>query len=121
MSQDEREARINRVLSGITGAVGSYPAVLWALAVVVAWGVLGPVFQFSDTWQLFINTGTTIVSFWMAFVIQATQNRDGRAIQTKLDAILCAVEDVPNSLMGLEERPEGEIKAAQAEVRGDGD
>lgn len=114
-SRDER--RVEQ-LARVTCALGSFPAVVTSVVVVVVWALSGPLFGFSDTWQLLVNTGTTVFTFWMAFVIQNTQNRDGRAIQTKLDAILKATEAASDSLMGLEDRPEGEIKDAQEDLRG---
>ena len=81
---------------------------LMALLVVV-WALCGPLFHYSDTWQLTINTGTTIVTFLMVFLIQATQNRDADAIQIKLDEIIRALDKAHNSLMDLEELDEDEL------------
>jgi low affinity Fe/Cu permease len=77
---------------------------------VVLWGATGPFFSWSDTWQLVINTGTTIVTFLMVFVIQSTQNRDTQALQLKLDELIRVTAAARNSLMGLEEKPQSEIK-----------
>jgi low affinity Fe/Cu permease len=77
--------------------------------IVIGWGVTGPLFHYSDTWQLFINTGTTIVTFLMVFLIQNTQNRDGAAIQAKLDELIRASE-AHNRFIGIEHLTEGEVE-----------
>jgi low affinity Fe/Cu permease len=84
-----------------------------AVAVIVAWAVTGPVFKFSDTWQLVINTGTTIVTFLMVFLIQSTQNRDTAAIHIKLDELIRVTKHAHNALMDLEELNEKDL----AEIR----
>jgi low affinity Fe/Cu permease len=87
-------------------------SVTFALAFlsIVLWGVTGPFFAWSDTWQLVINTGTTIVTFLMVFVIQNTQNRDTQALQLKLDELIRVNAAARNSLMGLEEKSESEVE-----------
>ncbi len=80
-----------------------------AVGIIVVWIVTGPLFGFSDTWQLVINTGTTIVTFLMVFLIQNTQNRDSEAIQVKLDEIICAMEGAKNTLLDLEELEESDL------------
>jgi low affinity Fe/Cu permease len=87
---------------------------VFALLVVLAWAVSGPIFHFSDTWQLVINTGTTIVTFLMVFLIQSTQNRDAEAVQVKLDELLRISPGAHNVLMNLEELEEEELQRIRA-------
>ncbi len=76
---------------------------------IVVWAITGPIFQFRDTWQLVINTGTTIVTFLMVFLIQNSQNRDSEAVQVKLDELIRAMKEANNSLLDLEELEEEDI------------
>jgi low affinity Fe/Cu permease len=80
-----------------------------AVLVIVVWAATGPLFGYSDTWQLVINTGTTIITFLMVFLIQNTQNRDTEALQIKLDELIRAVETANNSLLDLEEMDDKEL------------
>src|SRR6188472_3504048 len=98
-----------RIASLIAGWAGQPAAFLLALSVVLVWAVTGPLFAFSDTWQLVINTGTTIVTFLMVFLIQNTQNRDSEAIQVKLDEIMRAIGEAQNELLDLEELEEEDL------------
>jgi len=93
----------------VTRFTGSTLAFVIAAAVIVVWGITGPIFHFSDTWQLVINTGTTIVTFLMVFLIQATQNRDGEAVQVKLDEIIRAIGNARNEVLDLEELEEKDL------------
>jgi low affinity Fe/Cu permease len=99
-----------RIATLIAGAAGRPLAFLLALGTVVVWAVTGPLFHFSDTWQLVINTGTTIITFLMVFLIQNSQNRDGAAIQAKLDELLRALSDARSHFVGIEHLTDGEIE-----------
>jgi low affinity Fe/Cu permease len=92
-------------------------AFVLAVAIILVWAITGPIFSFSDTWQLIINTGTTIVTFLMVFLIQSTQNRDTGAIQTKLDELIRAIEGAHNALLDLEELDESEIEHIRRDYR----
>jgi low affinity Fe/Cu permease len=93
--------------------VGSSWAFMLAVAILVVWALTGPAFKFSDTWQLIINTGTTIVTFLMVFLIQNTQNRDAKAIHLKLDELIRSVKDARNELIDLEDLPDEELRRLQ--------
>jgi low affinity Fe/Cu permease len=90
--------------------VGSRWSFVGAIAVVVVWAVTGPIFHYSDTWQLVINTGTTIVTFLMVFLIQNTQNRDARAIHLKLNELIHAVDKAKNKMIDIENLSDVELK-----------
>lgn len=93
-----------------TEATGTSTAFLLACSVIIIWIVTGPLFHFSDTWQLVINTGTTIVTFMMVFLIQRSQNKDALAIHLKLNEIVAALEGASNRLIDVEDLTEAEIK-----------
>jgi low affinity Fe/Cu permease len=93
----------------ITSTSGRPGAVLTAIAVVIIWGLTGPLFGFSDTWQLVINTSTTIITFIMVFVIQHSQNKDTTAIQLKLNELIAANEKASNRLVNIEDLTEEEL------------
>jgi len=97
--------------------VGRPVASYLALGTILVWLISGPIFHFSDTWQLIINTGTTIVTFVMVFLIQATQNRDGEAIQVKLDEIIRSIKGAHLALLDLEELEEDELDRILASYR----
>ena len=101
----------------VSNWVGSHWAFVIAAGLILAWLVTGPLFGFSDSWQLVINTGTTIVTFLMVFLIQATQNRDGKAIQLKLDELIRAQVRARNVFADLEDADEEEIKNFEEEFR----
>ena len=90
---------------------------LVAVAVVVIWAVTGPLFNYSDTWQLVINTGTTIITFLMVFLIQHTQNRDTLALQLKLDELIVATKRADNDIAAIEEKTEEQLEEAKAGLR----
>jgi low affinity Fe/Cu permease len=99
-----------RVATSISVAAGQPLTFLLAVAVILIWGITGPIFHFSDTWQLIINTGTTIVTFLMVFLIQNAQNRDAAAMQAKLDELLRAVGKARDRFIGVEHLTEREIE-----------
>src|SRR5262245_35988514 len=93
---------------------GSSWAFLLAVIIVLVWAVTGPLFDFADTWQLVINTGTTIVTFLMVFLIQRSQNKDSQAIQLKLNELIAAVQGASNRLLNIEDLTEEELKRLHA-------
>jgi len=108
-----------KVATRVSDLMGSAWAFTTAVLVILAWVLTGPIFGFSDTWQLVINTGTTIVTFLMVFLIQNTQNRDAKATQLKLDELIRALADARNEFIGAESDPdellEQEKRAVEAE------
>src|SRR5690349_23074734 len=100
-----------------TRATGTSMAFILAVLVIIVWGVTGPIFRYSDTWQLVINTGTTIVTFLMVFLIQRAQNKDALAIHLKLNEIVAALEGASNRLIDVEDLSEAEIQALRKYYR----
>ena len=100
-----------------SNVLGSPWAFVMAILVIVVWAATGPTFHFSDTWQLIINTGTTIVTFLMVFIIQNTQNRDAKAVHLKLDEIIRAIKGARNELVDLEELSDEELKKLEEQFR----
>jgi low affinity Fe/Cu permease len=98
----------------LSGKPGTF---IFATAIVAVWGITGPIFKYSDTWQLVINTGTTIVTFLMVFLIQNTQNRDTAALQVKLDELILATKDARNDAACIEDASDEELDAAKQDVR----
>ena len=103
-----------KAVSRICGRPGTF---MLALGVIVVWIVTGPLFGFSDTWQLVINTGTTIITFLMVFLIQNTQNRDTSAIQLKLDELIRATKGAHNAILDLEELEDATMEAFRSRYR----
>ncbi len=100
----------DKMSSVITKATGSPAAFIIALSVVIIWGISGPVFRYSNTWQLVINTGTTVITFLMVFVIQQSQNKETMAIQLKLNELIASGEKASNRLIDIEDLTEDELK-----------
>lgn len=100
----------DKLSSKITMAAGSSTAFLSAFILILAWGITGPLFKFSDTWQLVINTSTTIITFLMVFIIQQSQNKDTAALQIKLNELIACNEKASNRLIAVEDLTEDELK-----------
>lgn len=109
MRPTKARSRFTRFAKGTARVTGRPSSFMLAVAVILAWLVTGPLFRFSDTWQLVINTGTTVITFLMVFLIQATQNRDAEAVQVKLDELLRATAGAHNALLDLEQLEEREL------------
>lgn len=92
----------NRLADQLTTGLGSLPALIGSVVLVLGWALTGPLFGFSDTWQLFINTTTTVITFWMVFVIQNSANRQGKATQLKLDELIRVMAGARNEFVSLD-------------------
>ena len=106
---DNRRSSFTRFAKATSRATGRPVTFILAFTVIVVWALTGPIFHFSDTWQLVINTGTTVVTFLMVFLIQNTQNRDSEAMQLKLDELIRSVTGAHNALLDLEELEDREL------------
>jgi low affinity Fe/Cu permease len=109
--------RFNRIADRVTAALGSIQAVVLSVLMVLVWAATGPLFGFSDGWQLVINTSTTVITFWMVFVIQNSQGRDARAIHLKLDEIIRATDAARNEFIVAEKATEAEVAQHEADLR----
>ncbi|WAC39333.1 low affinity iron permease family protein [Pedobacter sp. SL55] len=109
MSTKSKVGLFERFANAATKFTGSSPAFIAAVAIVVIWAITGPVFNYSETWQLVINTGTTIITFLMVFLIQKAQNKDGKAIQLKLNELIASHEKASNRMVDIEDLTEEEL------------
>ena len=116
-SRPNRASWFTRFAAAAARATGRPGTFALAVLVIVVWGATGPIFGFSDTWQLIINTGTTIVTFLMVFLIQNTQNRDSEAMHVKMDEVIRALEGAHNALLDLEELDEKTLDVIRKRYR----
>lgn len=112
-----RVPRLEAISMHAADWAGSSAAFALAAAIVIAWALTGPLFHFSDTWQLVINTGTTVVTFLMVFLIQRSQNKDTRAIELKLNELVAAVEGASNRLIAIEDLGEKDLETLRTHYR----
>ena len=110
MARKKRVSWFTHAAKLASHAAGRPTTFMVAAAIILIWAITGPIFRFSDTWQLVINTSTTIITFLMVFLIQNTQNRDTEALQIKLDEIIRAIEGAQNALLDLEELDDEELE-----------
>ena len=113
--EDNMKDSFHRFAHRAADVVGSPAAFITGLMVIAVWVITGPAFHYSDTWQLVINTGTTIITFLMVFLIQNTQNRDSRAIHLKLDELIRSVRNARNEMVGLEDLSDEDLDRLQKE------
>ena len=111
-------ARFSALAGASAEIMGSAPAFIVATAACLLWAISGPIFNYSDTWQLVINTATTVLTFLAVFLIQHSQNRDGRAIQLKLDELIRSTKAASNRLIDLEHCTEEEFEELQTAMKG---
>src|SRR5579862_5990967 len=114
-SETSATDHFGKFAAGASFWLGSKIAFVFAGLIIVVWVITGPVFHFSDTWQLVINTGTTIVTFLMVFLIQNTQNRDARAINLKLDELIRAIDKARDQMMNIEKLSDVELDILEAQ------
>jgi low affinity Fe/Cu permease len=114
--REELDRFFTRISTWIADAAGQPATFSLALMVVIVWAITGPMFRFSETWQLVINTGTTIVTFLMVFLIQNSANRDTASMQAKLDELLRAVEGARERFIGIEHLTSSEVEAVRREL-----
>jgi len=109
--------RFLEVSDGVTEALGTPWALAASILLIVVWALTGPLFRFSDTWQLVINTATTIITFWMVFVIQTSQNRQSKAVQFKLDELIRSIPGARNRMIQAERQSTAQLKRQEQEFQ----
>ena len=114
MTPAKSSSRFTRFAKTTARRTGQPSAFIIAVFIILIWAATGPIFRYSDTWQLVVNTGTTVVTFLMVFLIQNTQNRDSEALQVKLDELIRVIDGAHNALMDLEELDEEELDLIRA-------
>jgi low affinity Fe/Cu permease len=110
---EDKQSFFERFATKVTKATGSTPVIVAAFLIVVVWGISGPIFDYSETWQLVINTGTTIITFLMVFLIQKTQNKDSLAIQIKLNELVASHKFASNHMIDVEDMTEEELEVIE--------